>query len=92
MKIVEPKYLPIGERMATKAIQALPKDMRDIIQERHIRQRNQIGQIIGEIELSWHRGRHRGRVDAIEALEKIGHTRIAKKLLKKYGISDEAKS
>jgi len=58
--MVEPKYKSLADLKADKKI---PESIREIIFERHIRQRNQISQILGEIELSYRRGYQAGYED-----------------------------
>lgn len=39
--------------------------------------------------LGWYRGKHAGYIEAVLALQEMGHTRIAAKLQKHLGLSDE---
>lgn len=57
----EPKYVPLRKLKDSDWMQKMPVGMHDMIVDRHIRLRNEIGRIIGEIELSYYRGREAGR-------------------------------
>jgi hypothetical protein len=39
--------------------------------------------------LQWYRGKHAGQIDAILALQKMGHSRIATKLQKHFGMDEK---
>lgn len=43
----------------------------------------------GAVSISWYRGEHAGRWNAIQELKKLGHLRISEKLRKHYGLNEE---
>ncbi len=52
-KETEPGYMSLAELKRSKKI---PENIKDLIYDRHVRQRNEIKMILGEIELAYRRG------------------------------------
>ena len=55
---IEPRYTPISELKFGKG--HIPEDIRDLVEQRHVRSRNEISKVLGEIELAYRRGYQAG--------------------------------
>lgn len=65
---VEPRYYTYAER---KSQPTLPDDIRDLVLERHLAQRSEIGLTIGNIELAYRRGVFAGYAQGFEGAQEM---------------------